>query len=346
MKFDRDIHLLTAEIRFRFLDFLGVTQKTTGIPKPGLNIVEHFIDNNLKDLKRRTEQLSNLPGSEGQVVTAADSSYKLTSGARPFSSLKFHNSSILIAKCISSKETKTKGIYNLDWAILPGSKYKNFANEININEKIYIRGGTTFSTNENPEGKNIIIEFETFNLVYNKNNDIYKISAWSPRYLGVSSNEIDNVDNVVNRSIKDRVYQAKTIYNDSVIYHTNKDFDIQADFTEDAIDIDNIYFQSFYEIPINTKELENKALINDWRLICAHYAAWLNMGDNFKFTLKDIFDTADEIINEIKNRILLGKIDFNFHLNTMKPTSKSLYLKTRIKLKDNLKKLGEIKTNG
>ena len=154
---DLDLHKYPASIRFKFLDLLNVTQKTTEIPTPGLNIVEHFLDKNRAGLKKRTETLSKKIGGEGNVVSKADGSYPLTSGKRLYNSLKFHNSSTLTAKCISSKESATKDVWNLYWSILPGEKYSKFKKDETIKKgnETYINGGTTFSTKFNPVGKNI-----------------------------------------------------------------------------------------------------------------------------------------------------------------------------------------------
>ena len=486
---DLDLHKYPASIRFKFLDLLNVTQKTTEIPTPGLNIVEHFLDKNRAGLKKRTETLSKKIGGEGNVVSKADGSYPLTSGKRLYNSLKFHNSSTLTAKCISSKESATKDVWNLYWSILPGEKYSKFKKDETIKKgnETYINGGTTFSTKFNPVGKNILLEFENFNLTKNEDKDYFEFSAWAPRFLEVTQDKVDTVDSVVDRAIKDRVFQAKTIFDGETIYHKGKDFDSYEEFAEDGKDkadpkltkiiekitklkteaseysrddkekadykelsqelsvlenqileylkkkglnsytvgettisirkiptfysitserlainslkkaglerflidnplidipalkdflnkqenenlklegiskkanssalyiyrnfgedifIDDIDFELFYEMEgYDPKNLSPKVLADDWRLMCAHYQVYLaTNGEGIKFTAKQILESAKKVITEIKERILAGKMNYSFNLKSLKPTSKSLYLKTRSRLSEQLQNVGE-----
>lgn len=492
-KIDMDIHAYPSAIRFKFLDLLGIKQKTLKIPEPGLNIVDHFLNKDQDGLEERTKKLSEIYASEGNVVTAADAQYELTTGKRPYNSLKYHNSSTLIAKCLEAKQTKTKGIYNLRWGILPG-KDREFekGKYVKIGGKVYIEGGHTFSTKQNPVGKNIIVEFETFNLTFDKKDETYEISAWAPRFLETTDLKVDNINSVINKAISNRVFQGKVINPDGEIEYlkddeytdkidefsekkdtkidesklnkitakiaklktefekyspnekdkdsrtrileqistledrlikslTDKDLKslkvgnirlslrkiptyyeiiserlavgalkkakldkylveqpsidlvglkeylnreenekikldgikkiskkfalyIYKDYSESSdIDLDDLSFQSFYEIDgYDPTNLENEVLVDDYRLSLAHWSAFcMTDGEGFKFSKEQIMDVALKVLSEIKERILADEINFTFYLNKMKPLSKSLYLKIRYKLPENLKEVGE-----
>lgn len=490
---DLDLHKYPAAIRFQFLDLLGVSQKNEGIPSDGLNIVTHHKDIDTAGLKKRTIELFKLPYSEGNVTSRADGPYELTSGRRPYTALKFHNSSTLTAKCTSSKESKTKGVWNLHWSILSGKKYGPFKEEdiIKKGNETYIKGGTTFSTRENPVGKNILLEFENFNLTENKDKDHFKISAWSPRFIEVTNDKVDTVEAAVDRATKDMVFQGKVIVDKKTIYLKEKEFDsfgeieifaegddkkeiksvikvineieklrieaekyprskqVREDYKKlkekikalegkiiaymekkgitsqvigattislrtvptwyeimdnavaveslkkkglekfileepfnmrllreflnekeneklkldgiekrafdqalyiyknyqegDDIAIDDLGFDSFYEMEgYDPVGLSNNVLADDWRLTCAYYSTLLKVGeDNFKFSLKQVLDVARKIVVEIKERVKAGKMTYSFNLKDMKKTSKALYMKTRLLLKENLQNIGE-----
>ena len=290
---DLDIHKYPASIRFKFLDLLGIKQKTTGIPKFGVNIVEHFKDLDVAGLKKRTEQLSKLIGSEGNVVSSADSTYVLTSGARKYSSLKFHNSSTLTAKCISSKETKTKGIFNLHWGILAGEKYNRFNkdNIIKQGKETFINGGTTFSTKFNPTGKNILLEFENFNLINNSDKNYFEFSAWSPRFLAVTKDKVDTVDSVVGRAIKDRVFQAKTISNSKISYHKGENFDVYK-FAEDDKDKPDPKFKMIVE---EISKLKTEA---------SEYSRDDKEKENYKILKQKLSELEEQLLEYLKKKEL------------------------------------------
>lgn len=195
------VHRYPSLIRFKFLEFLGIKQKTVKVPDAGLNLVEHFRSDDRKDLEKKTEELRAFPGSEGNVVSDASVRYHLTSGKRPYQMLKFHNSFTFNAIAVRVNETKTGGIYTVDWAVPSGMKTpdKEKKNDPQYLEnpfsgdfvdiwmdpspsEIY-EGGRTFSTALKVKaGKTIKIECETLNIV-RSHNDV-GISAWSPRLLG------------------------------------------------------------------------------------------------------------------------------------------------------------------
>lgn len=187
MKVDLDLHKYPASIRFKFLELLGIKQKTTGVPKAELrlNLVEHFKDDNRSELEKRTKWLSEQPGSEGNVVSDASRPYQLTSGRRPYQMLKYHLSTKFVAVVLEAVETKTKGVYNLKWGVLPGKR--NVKDDLirKIGDTEYVYGGKTFATTKGKRGDLILIECETLNIIYDAEEKAFSISAWSPRMLGI-----------------------------------------------------------------------------------------------------------------------------------------------------------------
>ena len=212
-----DLHNYPAVIRYKFLELLGIKQKTVDVPKKErrLNLVEHFKDSNRAELKKRTNWLKQKVGSEGNVVYAAARSYKLMSGARPYMSLKFHSSSQFIAVVIEAVETKTEGVFNLKWGILAGDRKTKEENLRQIDGKEVVYGGKTFAVKKEEMGKgrgeHIIIECETFNTIYDQRNETWDISAWAPRMLGLTDKLIDSIDSAEKRAIADFCFQAKII---------------------------------------------------------------------------------------------------------------------------------------
>lgn len=222
MKVDLDLHKYPAAVRFKFLELLGIKQKTTGAPKEELrlNIVEHFKDGDREGLKKRTEWLSSLLASEGNVVSAAARSYQLTSGRRPYQLLKYHNSSQFTTIVLDAIETKTKGVYNLKYAVLAGDRpiQEKVTRMINGKKAVYV--GKSFAVKEKiPRGEAIIIEAETVNIIYDIKKKAYDITFWAPRYLGKTDKKPQTIDEVESQAIKDRIFQAKLIDKDGKIHY-------------------------------------------------------------------------------------------------------------------------------
>jgi len=211
---DLDLHEYPAAIRFKFLGLLGIKQKTTEVPKADLrlNLVEHFEDKDREELKKRTEWLEVQIGSEGNVVSAAARSYQLTSGKRPYQMLKYHVSTTFTAIVLDAIETKTKGVYNLEWAILAGNRPIREKDARIIGGKKAIFGGKTFATTKHPtRGSGILIECETFNVTYRQKEKAFDVSAWAPRFMGTTDKSPQTIDQIEAQAIRDRVFQAKIV---------------------------------------------------------------------------------------------------------------------------------------
>ena len=221
-KIDQDLHKYPAAIRYKFLELLGIKQKTIKIPEERfrLNLVEHFRDESREKLEKRTKQLALLPSSEGNVVYAAVRPYQLTSGKRPYMSLKFHNSTTFIAIVLNSVETKTKGVYNLEYGILAGKRPTEEKDTHTIDGKEAVNVGKSFSTKENPvEGSGILIEAETINVTYDSRSKTFDLSAWAPRMLGKTDKKFQTMEAIEKQAIKDHVFQAKIIDKDGKMHY-------------------------------------------------------------------------------------------------------------------------------
>lgn len=224
-------HTLPSLIRFKFLEFLGIKQRTTEAPsdESRINIAPHFLCFSRKELRDKTEELRFLVGSEGNVVSDAAVKYHLTSGTRPYQMLKFHNSVSFIGFALNSIETKTKGIYTIEYGILAGDKPLKFADsssdDLWINpflknpesafedpsQPIAYYVGKTFTTTEKvPNGASIEIECEMLNIV--RVEDKLAISAWVPRFLGLRENvPPDFLNKIVDEANKYHVAQFKIL---------------------------------------------------------------------------------------------------------------------------------------
>jgi len=214
---DMDVHKLPCAVRYKFLELLGIKQETILAPsgKDRLNVVTHLADYNRRGLLARTYGLRELPGSEGNVVSDASRSYRLTSGKRPYQMLKFHNSSLFTAIVLSTKETKAgKGTVNVEWGLLPGSIPCKKSILRQLNSLTVASGGKSFSVKGDsvgPPGSSITIETETFNLIFDKKTGTFDFSAWAPRCLGKTVNEPDTIHSVETRAFNDFCFQLKVI---------------------------------------------------------------------------------------------------------------------------------------
>ena len=211
---DLEIHKYPCLTRFRFLHLLGIPQVTFTAPAEEyrLNLVEHFRDEDDAGLRKRTEFLRKQFGSEGNVVSDAFRPYILTAGIRPYQMLKFHNSTQFHAVVLHPKETKTKGIYNLEYGILAGNRKVNEKDLRILNGQKVVYTGKTFATSDKvPRGGVISVECETFNVVFDMRTACFDVSAWAPRYMGRFEDQPDTIDSAENRAIKDFCFQAKII---------------------------------------------------------------------------------------------------------------------------------------
>ena len=218
--YDKDIHQKSLTDRLDFLAKLNFPQKTESPdPKFNWNLISHIKNKNIEELKKETEKLSKLKGSEGNVAKQASSSYDLKN-QKANVWLKFHNSTIFVAIVINSIETKTKGVYNLEYGILVGKKPVKEKDIRDVDGKEILYVGKTFSTTKNlPKGSKILIEAETVNITYNVKNKTFDLTGWAPRMMGPTDKKAQAMDEIEQQAIKDRVFQAKIIDKDGKTHY-------------------------------------------------------------------------------------------------------------------------------
>jgi len=220
--FDGDIHKKPFEERQELAKGLKFLQRSeTPSPKFKWNLIPNIRNKDRKALEKETQRLRAIPGSEGNVAKQASASYDLT-GSRPMSWIKFHNSSQFTAIVIEAVETKTKGTFNLKWGLLPGNLAVKESILRKIKGKDIALGGKTFAITEEAMGRrgdHILIECETFNLIFDMKSKTYDISAWAPRCLGKSDKEVDSIKSVKKRAISDHVYQGKVIDGNGKVHY-------------------------------------------------------------------------------------------------------------------------------
>ena len=210
--YDKDIHNESFEKRLEITDKLKFPQKTeTPNVKYKWNLLPNIKNDTIGELKNETERLRKVISSEGNVAKQGSASYDLA-GKRAISWIKFHNATTFVALCLNSIETKTQGIYNIEWGVLPGErKIKESDSKISSRHTV-IYGGKTFTTTKQPTvGSKILIECETFNVIYDKRNKTFSISAWAPRFFGVTDKKLQTIEEIEKQAIKDHVFQAKVI---------------------------------------------------------------------------------------------------------------------------------------
>jgi len=210
-----DLHQETESIRQEALDSLGIQYSTNDIPdlSHNLNKVPNDICHNQKELKQSTERLRFLPASEGVVAKKSNSIYYLDGNARE-GWIKFHNNAVLRGKVIEALETKTSGVWNYRYGILPGSLEFRKGDLAEVGDQELVEVGKTFSTNiECQRGDLIEVEFETFNLTHDQRTDRYEVSAWAPVFLRRldSRGKPDGVDAVAAKAAAEHILQEKEI---------------------------------------------------------------------------------------------------------------------------------------
>jgi len=210
--YDKDIHKNPFEERRELLQKLNFPQKTElPDPKHNWNLIPHTKNENREELKKETERLRKLDGSEGNVAKQASSSYDLKNRRKNLW-IKYHVSTIFTATVLNSLETKTKEVYNLEYGILAGNRVIEEKDTREINGKKAVHVGKSFSTKENPaEGSGILIEAETINVTYDARSKTFDLSAWAPRMLGITNKKPQTIDEIERQAIKDHVFQAKII---------------------------------------------------------------------------------------------------------------------------------------
>ncbi|MHA1329609.1 MAG: ATP-dependent DNA ligase [Candidatus Hodarchaeales archaeon] len=215
--FKVDIHNEPFEKRLKLLESLPFKQRTWKIPniKIKLNFAPYLLSKNREELRKHTEFLRKLPGSEGNVAKTRDFKYNLK-GIRS-GMVKFHNSTVVYGKVLKIKETKVKGVYNYYFGIEPG-KYKGKVEE--LENVFYHRIGRTFSTSLKAKVGDVLeIEGETLNVEHNLKDDTWNLSLWAPRVMRKVDRKADTIKEAIERARKNYCLQEKEITEDGEIIY-------------------------------------------------------------------------------------------------------------------------------
>jgi len=214
-----DLHKKPEIERQKSLEKFGIPQATWSIPQTALHInrVPNLIAHTPAELKKQTEFVSKQIASEGCVAKKADSIYYLDGHSKD-GWIKFHNNALIYGTVLERNETKTEGVYNYDYGILPAEFKIADKNMVEVKGIKYAKVGSTFNTDEKHEpGDLIAVECETFNWINNQKEGFTEISAWVPRYIYIDKTLeavpkiSDSINEVIEKSRKNRVLQEKTI---------------------------------------------------------------------------------------------------------------------------------------
>lgn len=216
-----DIHKLPFVDRLKFLEAVGLPQSTDEPPDLDLklNMVPHYSAGSREELKKQTEKLRRLEGSEGNVAKKHDFVYNLQN--KPSGMVKFHNAAILRGIVTEAKETKTPEVFNFFY----GLDFQNMKvpNETirSVKGKMYHEIGTTFSSALSADAGDIIdVEFETLNVTRNIADGTVSVSAWAPRVLGISKKgHVMTIGEAMKSAREGFVLQEKEITEDGEIIY-------------------------------------------------------------------------------------------------------------------------------
>ncbi|MHA1226259.1 MAG: ATP-dependent DNA ligase [Candidatus Hodarchaeales archaeon] len=303
--FKVDIHNEPFEKRLKLLESLPFKQRTWKIPniKIKLNFAPYLLSKNREKLRKHTEFLRRLPGSEGNVCKTKDFKFNLK-GIRS-GMVKFHNSTAIYGKVLDIKETKVKGVYNYYFGLEPG-KYKMKTEE--LGNVFYHRSGRTFSTSLKADKGDVLeIEGETLNVEHDLKDDTWRISLWAPRVMRKVNRKADTVKEAIERAKKNYCLQEKEITKEGKIIYLSE-------------------LEKIKDIKYNPKIPNNKQLADDWRIVNAWYSR-IKEGNKFKYTEKQVISLARIIYNEIKKRVKEKRMKHEFEPQKMKKWSKKLYEK-------------------
>lgn len=218
-----DLHKETEEKRQEALLSLRVPSAAAQVPSLDQKLVTVINQpcKNSDQLERSTEVLRFLPASEGVVAKKAGSRYFLNGNSRE-GWIKFHNNSLLTGKVIEAIETRTAGVFNYRYGILPGEYSFKPGDLAEVGDEQLVEVGKTFSTSiECSRGELIQVEFETFNLTHHLDTDDYEVSAWAPVFLARvdSRDSPDELEDVIAAAEKEHILQRKEITEEGEIVY-------------------------------------------------------------------------------------------------------------------------------
>ena len=193
-----DVHKKPLKLRLEYLRQLG--KGTMQIPKQPINIAPGELVETPSELRKATEKIRKLPGSEGIVAKQFDSIYPLDF-ATSDRWVKYHNATTIKAQVLKAHRTKG-GVWTYAYGVRPGKDDP----AVLVGELVPV--GESFSTARKLRpGDAILIEAESVNKIIS--SDGVKVTAWVPRVLGEYAEEMDTVDSMIARAAENLVLQVK-----------------------------------------------------------------------------------------------------------------------------------------
>ena len=215
----KDIHAEKYEDIYKIMEQVagdkdGVGFGTDSVPTLKIQLIRHVVDANKKALETTTQQLSQIPFSEGNVAKMSKSVYNLK-GIRS-GWIKFRINSTLIAEVIEIVETSTPGIANLEIGIHKDDVLISLGKSFNVKTSGY------------KKGQRVRVEYETLIHTIDERGKlanslpVESYSVWAPRVLSESipqGAKVSSLEEVIASSIRDRVYQQKEIKNEDKFFY-------------------------------------------------------------------------------------------------------------------------------
>jgi len=253
---DKDIHNEPFEKRLQALKTLKFPQATWKKPnlKYKLNRAPAILSKTVDGIRKHTQFLRRLSGSEGNVIKLSTAKYRLD-GKRS-NQWKFHNSGIANVIVLKAIETKVPKIWNYEFGLDSQDKKVPEKLLVEIDGKKYLKVGKTFSSaRPMKKGDIFLLEYETLNLERNEKTDEIKITAWAPRELGKVKEKVDTIDGAVRKAKAGLVFQEKIVPVEGEIIY-------------------KVYLQKITDIKTyDPTKLRSAVLRDDWRIATA-WATW------------------------------------------------------------------------
>jgi hypothetical protein len=198
---------------------------------------------------------------------------------------------LVYGKITKVKETKTKGVYNYYFGLLPDKEMK-MRNLVEVGNVFYHQSGKTFSTAlKGNVGNTIEIECETFNIEHHLPEDEYKVTLWAPRVMKIlKDGKIDTISEAKSRAKKEHCLQEKEIKEGKTIYLTEIEKLHLEQFKQEGIDED-----------LRNPKKNYKKLFADLRYLFNSAFPKLSEGEKWgDWTMKDVLTYGAKIIDILR----------------------------------------------
>jgi len=235
-----DIHNEPYEVRRRYLELLPVEQSSFEKLEPHFNIVPYKLATTPQQALKFIKQISGTIYAEGVVSKELDSPYNLKGATREW--LKYKKTAELHGIVVKRTETKTKGVYTYDFAVVIPKGWKiPDKRRVVVKDKEYLLVGTSGTTTTKvPVGGIISINFEE--VFHHKEDDLQWIGVYVPKFLGwrreqtVPDDALEVISRAKDEEVLKVVKHAREMARDFVIQHHYRGKSAHIDFRYRAND--------------------------------------------------------------------------------------------------------------